>query len=207
MTLNAGLQDAHYQHWAQKDANLTGSWDPKSNVRGGGIRPPGMPGGARAITLQPGQALFRWASTRVSDPSASPWWSSKRSAQGILRETYRNAEAYQSIDTSGVARSFSGVARGWSNLGKVIVLRVVAPVRCFMGMGKPVEDDLMVGDEKVTTRYDEQLQLYIPNMAERDANNRPKRTIISQSYFAFVGLYTSDEFSSWQWSKATGLRL
>ena len=207
MTLNAGMLDAHYHVWARKDKNLMGSWDPVSNVRGGGIRPPGVPGGARVITLTPGEILFRWASTHVPDPSASPWWSSKRASQGILRDTYRDAADYQTLDTSGVARSYSGVARSWSNLGKVILLRVVAPVCCFIGMGKPVEDDLMVGDDKVTTQYAEQLQIYIPNMVEWDASaGRTKRTGISQSYFAFVGLYGSDEFSSWQWSSATGLR-
>jgi hypothetical protein len=156
--------------------------------------------------LKPGQTIFRWADTGVPDPTASPWWSSKRASQAILKTTLNNAQDLQTADTSGAARHYSGVARSWSNLGQVVVLRVNSPVKCFMGMGRPVEDDFKVDKNTVvTTTYDEELQIYIPNMSERNPAGGSRRTAISKPYFHLLGTYPSDQFFAWHWVKLTGL--
>jgi hypothetical protein len=69
-------------------------------------------------------------------------------------------------------------------------------------MGKPVEDDLAMGEERVTSTYAEELQLYIPSMVE--PGSRPaRRSAVSRDYFRFEGRYSSSEFSTWQWESAT----
>jgi hypothetical protein len=121
---------------------------------------------ARIITLNPGQVIFRWISSKANgtpeQKAAGSWWSTKRGAQAIMAISARNGQR----DTSAGARQFSNIARSWGNdLRQVVCGAVVHPIRCFIGMGRSIYDKPLREVWK-----EGGLQLYIPNIAEKDAS-------------------------------------
>lgn len=119
----------------------------------------------RIVELRPGQIIFRWVDRRsgtVEQKAAGPWWSTPQSVRQILKI----AEAAQLPGTSEAARIYSKVARGWSALDQVVVAEVTQSIRCFMGMGRDIHDP----KHRETWRH-RGIQLYIPNLAVRVANN------------------------------------
>lgn len=120
----------------------------------------------RLVTLTPGQHVYRWVDARKSGATkedkagSGPWWSTKRGAMRILLDRRARGDS----STSESARSFSNIARSWgNNLDEVVCMRVVDLVRCFLGVGRDIED------EDHGEVWDSRgLQLYIPNLSAKD---------------------------------------
>ncbi|HKQ71293.1 MAG TPA: hypothetical protein VJT73_18245 [Polyangiaceae bacterium] len=145
----------------------------------------------RIVTLSPGQVIFRWCHSGAPVPAASPWWSTKRGAQAILRAALGG-------DSSDAARSANNVAKMWkSDLRAVVFAKVLAePVRCFLGVGRAI------WDARHRERLDsKQHQLYIPNMTLPGTRTLSPEAL---SHFSFRPAIPSAQVTAQDWEAATG---
>jgi len=122
----------------------------------------------RLITLSPGQFIYRWVdSDKVGptheDKACGPWWSTKRGAMEILQMHQQSGGA----STGDAARVFSNIAFSFAaKLDEAVCVRVIEPVRCFLGVGKAVTDPEDHGGATWDSRG---RQLYIPFLGEKDS--------------------------------------
>ncbi len=151
----------------------------------------------RILTLNPGQPLFRWVDSRRAgrshhDKAAGCWWSSKRGAQAVVERARRAGTA----DTREHARWYSSVARDWSDLGEVVHVMVIKPIKVFMGVGRDIYDP--GHGEKWESRG---LQIYIPGMSE-NKNGVYTLSQVARSHLNIVWVKSSDAFDRWALEKA-----
>ncbi len=164
-------------------------------------------GRTRIVTLNPSQPIFRWIDSKAvgtaEDLACGPWWSTKRGAQKILRQTEAEWSS-ASPSTAEKARAFSNVARNWSDgkggwvaggdMGKVVAAMVTAPIKCFLGVGRKVNDG------KTGEVWDSrELQLYIPNLSFKHPTGKWTLSPMARQHLRVLWVKPADEFRSWIW--------
>jgi len=128
--LYAGVGTAH----ARTDA------DTRKRMKGLGLLPDESFSRARLVPVGPGKVFVRWCDRAklhsFEAAAGGSWWSSDNVADGIVDETNRR---FGPGGASGVvSRQVSAVHHDWSDLGGVVVVRTLLPIKVLVGFGRPV---------------------------------------------------------------------
>ncbi len=133
----------------------------------------------RVVTLDAGQILFRFASTKRHDgtpiPSdrwaASPWWMLEQDYRQINRvfEQGRLVHGEDSLSLGFIGRSAVAVQQSWSRVDVVIKAHVLSEINVFSGPGRTQYREMAPNGLFITLPgWPDVEQLFIPNISDRN---------------------------------------
>lgn len=128
--------------------------------------------GPRAVTLAPGQVLFRFASSDAPPAlwAAGPWWLYEHDYRKIVEQERlsRAQHGPEGLTLGWLGRSAAAVQQSWSRMDVVVKAVVLQEVMAFAGRGRTQYKERGPNGFLYTiSGWPNVEQLYIPNIGDR----------------------------------------